>query len=235
MTYGLGAWWKIVRPAHFLGVDIDPNPDAAPPPGKDPVLEYDATGLLAFRSWWADWWDVVAVDPPYKLNGTDAGEGRRYGVHTWQGRAERHGLAYRLLAEGVRLLRPGGRIFYKCQDQVNGGQVRWQTYEAYGWAEGLGLTLVEELAVLGGRPQPERHRWRCRACRRENTGPGHRCRSADAYGADLRAGKAIEVCGWPAPAVACSVPRPWLELYPSPQEHAAYRPSVLMVFVKGAT
>lgn len=60
------------------------------------------------------------------------------------------------ITECLRVLKPGGHLLLKCQDQVNGGKVRWQTIEFAGHAEQAGpAVLVDMLHMLGGRPQPE--------------------------------------------------------------------------------
>lgn len=138
-TYGRGTFWNIWRPRILRthdqkidGVDFRhlPYPDAM--------------------------FEAITFDPPYKLNGTPTEEvDERYGVDRYASRADRHQLIRDGMAECARVLAPGGSLLVKCQDQVNGGKVRWQTIEfsTYGTEE-LGLDLVDMLHMLGGRPQP---------------------------------------------------------------------------------
>jgi SAM-dependent methyltransferase len=146
-TYGRGGWWKKWIPARLVAHDI--NPDLCYPRGYSidfRAMPYDDATF-----------DVVAFDPPYKLNGTPTAEvDERYGVHVVAGRAERHQMIRDGIVECLRVLKPGGYLLVKCQDQVNGGKVRWQTIEFTHHAERVGpAVLVDMLHMLGGRPQPE--------------------------------------------------------------------------------
>jgi SAM-dependent methyltransferase len=142
-TYGRGVFWRLWRPekltAHDLvldGVDFRnlPHPDGC--------------------------FDAVVFDPPYKLNGTPTpAADRRHGVDvvaTWQ---DRHRLVRDGLTECARVLRPGGYLLLKCQDQVCSGAVRWQTDEFSDHARVLGLVKVDRFDMLTApRPQPPRSR-----------------------------------------------------------------------------
>lgn len=143
-TYGRGVYWRRWQPdtliAHDLkldGVDFRKLPEAD-------------------RSV-----DVVVLDGPFKLNGTDAGDGERYGVDipaSWQGR---HALICEGITEAARVLRLRGKLLVKCQNQVCSGKVRWQTRIFAEHAESLGFELVDELLLLRrgkGRTQPKRTR-----------------------------------------------------------------------------
>lgn len=145
-TWGSGRWWRLWQPDVMVGHDLYtldgvdfralPHPDGT------------------FR--------VVAYDPPYKLNGTASAISdvdRQYGVQEWLPWQERHALCRDGATESVRVLAPGGYLLWKCQDQVCGGRVRWQTVEFTRHAEALGLRLVDRFdMVTGGRPQPPRTR-----------------------------------------------------------------------------
>jgi hypothetical protein len=101
------------------------------------------------------YYDVVVFDPPYKLNGTDRGEGARYGVAgenvRWQDRMD---LMHAGFVQCARVCKVGGIVLFKLQDQVSSGKVRWQRFHAWDWAKECGLELVDMLDMLGGRPQP---------------------------------------------------------------------------------
>lgn len=148
-TWGAGTWWKKWRPLHLTGHDIDPAkaPDGRSTDFRD--LPHPDGRFLA-----------VAFDPPYKLNGTPTHEvDDRYGVAGgYTSRADRHQLMLDGAEECARVLAPGGYLLWKCQDQVNGGHVRWQTDLATEKARRLGLTKVDALLMLGGRPQSKDRR-----------------------------------------------------------------------------
>ena len=145
-TYGRGVWWQRWRPEKLVTSDVRPGLG-------------DEVGDFRYLYWNDEHFDVVAFDPPYKLNGTpDHAIDERYGVHeptSWQ---DRHGLILAGIDECARVLKPGGRLLLKCQNQVCSGKVRWQTYEFAAHAQGLGLTLVDELLMLAYRPQPSGRR-----------------------------------------------------------------------------
>lgn len=140
-TCGRGCWWTRWRPDRLVTSDRRPGAQ----------LRADFR-QLPFAT---DSFDAVCLDPPYKLNGTPSGDvDVRYGVDVparWQDRME---LIRDGLDECARVLRPGGHLLLKCQDQVASGAVRWQTVAFTNHGAGLGLDLVDRFDLLGGRPQP---------------------------------------------------------------------------------
>lgn len=141
-TYGRGKWWTRWRPNVLLAHDIDP--------AKAPHGAFDFRDL----PYTDNTFSVVAFDPPYKLNGTPTGADEPYGVHVVATRDERHRLILDGVTECSRVLKPGGMLLVKCQDQVNSGRVQWQTDLVTRHAEGLGLDKVDALHLLAYRPQP---------------------------------------------------------------------------------
>lgn len=137
-TYGRGKWWTVWRPAELVthdlrtdGVDFRhlPHPDGS--------------------------FDAVTFDPPYKLNGTPTDRiDAPYGVDVVDTRDGRHDLIRAGMTECARVLAPSGYLLVKCQDQVNGGKVRWQTHDFAAHGISLGLALVDSLVMLAYRPQP---------------------------------------------------------------------------------
>ena len=142
-TYGFGTFWKAWRPDHLTGCDLIPE--------KSPLGE---SVDFRFLPWPDRYFDAVVFDPPYKLNGTPTDEvDGRYGVHVATTREERMALIRDGLTECARVL-GAGYLLMKCQDQVNGGRVRWQTIEFTNHAQTLGLELVDRFDMLGHRAQP---------------------------------------------------------------------------------
>lgn len=142
-TYGNGVWWKRFRPAGLITNDLyegypDMRFDFRAPPFPDETF------------------DVVCYDPPFKLNGTPTARvDRPYGVGQPRTRDER----LRLIVEGLEGLAPivkrGGRLMVKGQNQVNGGNVRWQMIDIANRGMGLGFKVEEILfPQFGYRPQP---------------------------------------------------------------------------------
>jgi hypothetical protein len=138
-TYGRGTWWTRYRPATLIAHDLALD-------GVDFRHLPEADGSI----------DVVAYDPPYKLNGTPTpAVDERYGVHVvarWQ---DRVALILDGMTDCVRVLRAGGVLLVKCQDQICSGQPHWQTDDVTEHARTLGLTKVDRFSMLGTtRPQP---------------------------------------------------------------------------------
>jgi hypothetical protein len=151
-TYGLGRWWTKWRPAKLWASDI--IGERSKYNFGDPVDFRDiplSDGEV----------DVVAFDPPYKLNGTggshpsDEGYGVDGEYRSWQ---SKHELIRDGMTECTRVLKVGGVLLAKMQDQVCSGHVRWQTKEFWVHATSIGLDLVDELHLLSYRAQPEGRR-----------------------------------------------------------------------------
>lgn len=147
VTYGLGTFWKVWRPADFTACDLEP--------AKSPIgRSVDFTNLLPVLG--ARSFDAIVLDPPYKLNGTpDGAIDGRFGVHevtTAQGRID---LMLAGVTECSHFLAAGGRLLVKCQDQVNAGRMWWQTDLVTARARECGLVKVDRFDLLGKhRPQP---------------------------------------------------------------------------------
>lgn len=146
-TFGLGRFWKRWHPddhGHKLHAsDLNPMKSPGKPADFTKLPHDDET------------FDTVVLDPPYKLNGTPACDSDdAYGVNIptrWQ---DRMTLLYEGTRECARVLKSGGHLLVKCQDQVCSGKVRWQTHEVARVTENAGHELVDCFHMLGGRPQP---------------------------------------------------------------------------------
>ena len=108
--------------------------------------------------------DVVVLDPPYKLNGTPAmGEmDRRFGTAHDMKRDEVLALLLRGALEAFRLCRVYALV--KCQDQVEGGLKRWQTDMVVRALEAHGAQKVDRFDfVYTPIPQPAEKQVRSRS------------------------------------------------------------------------
>ena len=145
-TYGRGNFWKDFQPSnletHDLAVD---GVDFRELPEEDASI------------------DVLVFDPPYIAQG-----GRE--TSTAQDFLSRFGLieapkTHRALlelfsagmAEALRVLKPGGRLFVKCMDYVNGGAYVSGRHDVVSIANELGFKQVDEFVHYSGTgPQPNR-------------------------------------------------------------------------------
>ena len=115
VTYGEGAFWRVYSPPGLITNDLHK---------ANPTGLHDDYRALSFED---NAVDVVVFDPPYKLNGTPAmgAMDDRYGTSRRTTRAEVLDDIVAGALEGLRVTR--GLLLTKCQDQVEGGKVRWQT------------------------------------------------------------------------------------------------------------
>lgn len=151
-TFGRGTFWKLWRPAGLVGTDLDPAKSETGVSVSCTALPYGDGSV-----------ECLVLDLPYKLNGTPDGiVDERYGVHRATSRDGRHALMFDGITEAARVLRPasvrpkrlGGVLLFKCQDQVNGGKVRWQTRMMADHGEAHGFELVDSLLFVSYRKQP---------------------------------------------------------------------------------
>jgi hypothetical protein len=152
-TYGLGRFWRKWAPKVLVGSDLEATKSPSLVSEDATCLRHDDNSFMA-----------VALDPPYKLNGTansggPASSDSDYGVDgpsvKWQ---DRHKLICDMVTEAARICAAGGTVLLKCQDQVCSGKIRWQTIEFTEHAETCGLRLVDQLLLEGSRKQPEGRR-----------------------------------------------------------------------------
>lgn len=140
LTYNAGKFWKELRPAALTTNDLDEQWET------DHHEDFRATkfGDGEFAS--------VVFDPPYKLSGTNQlGEfDRQYGTTLTRSRTAIHALLVGGIAEAARIA--SEFILVKCQDQVSGGEVRWQSAIAFDTARAMDLSQVDEFLIDGGGP-----------------------------------------------------------------------------------
>lgn len=142
-TYGKGTFWKAWRPDMLLREDIETGQDFT----AMPYVE--------------GFFDAITFDPPYKLNGTPTqGVDSRYGVGEYSSWQDRIALMKRGQKECARVLKKGGYLLTKCQDQVVSGKKVWQTDIMTNQAAHDGLTKVDRLDMLTT-PRPQPHSRQC--------------------------------------------------------------------------
>lgn len=141
MTYGTGRFWKDYRSDLLITNDLYTTAD----------FHYDFTALPVH---WAENFVAVIFDPPYKLNGTGGSHPSDGSYGVANSGKNRMTPIYDGVAEGARVLAPGGYLLVKCQDQVVSGKKVWQTFGVKTAGEANDLTLVDQLHVQSYRPQP---------------------------------------------------------------------------------
>jgi hypothetical protein len=142
-TYGKGRFWKLFQPERFTTNDLHSE------------LAQRGYDFRLFPPLWAEEFDAVVFDPPYKLNGTPSGQmDDDYGVGEKASRQARMNLITDGLIECLRVLKPKGYLLVKCQDMVSGGKVRWQSDEITSTVTLFGHEKVDAFHLLSYRPQP---------------------------------------------------------------------------------
>jgi len=155
-TYGLGVWWKRVRPEGLVAHDLDKT--------KGDGVDFRALPEPD------DTYDAAVFDPAYAcMGGTETTTlpdyNDRFGRRTAP-RTPGELLAYNLdgLVELARVVRPrnwrrgyrGGYVLVKSMDYVWCGHVVPGTYQMMKAAEDLGFEYVQSLQHVGRiRPQPK--------------------------------------------------------------------------------
>ena len=145
MTYGKGRFWTLWEPDELTAIDII---EERCPNGH--AVDFRDTGFDPGQ------FTRIVLDGPYRLNGTpDTDSDGDYGVHepaTWQ---ERYQLIKDGITEAGRLLKRGGILTVKCQDQVCSGKKRWQTADFAAHGATVGFRWKDELHMPSFRDQPE--------------------------------------------------------------------------------
>lgn len=148
LTYGLGRFWTVFRPEVLITNDLDPERPA------DHHLDFTSTYACLQLGTWPD---AVVFDAPYAFKGTSSGKAvdTDYGIDRYRTPDEVDQLRYDGIRTAETLLKPGGYLLVKCQDQIVSGKPRWQTYDTVDFCRtSTRLTLVEDFKFLSYRPQP---------------------------------------------------------------------------------
>jgi hypothetical protein len=138
--------WTDHAPGDFFPFDLDPRRGVTVADlGALPLGDNSAGSLV--------------LDPPYKLGGTPTsnhagGMDDRYGIDRSWKPADVMALYLAGMTEAARVVRPGGFVLVKCQDQISSGRLHLQTFDVLQTALLLDLEVVDMLHLVGGRPQP---------------------------------------------------------------------------------
>lgn len=146
LTYGYGGFWRVWRPVWLVTNDRYVE-------GCDHAWDYRNLPCAD------DAFDSVVFDPPYKLNGTPmlGEQDVRYGTDK---RTSRDDVMIDMTLGLQESLRVASKfVLVKCQDQVEGGQRRWQTDWMTRVADDCGARKVDRFDIgVAGRPQPKGRR-----------------------------------------------------------------------------
>jgi hypothetical protein len=183
VTYGLGAFWKKVPADRYrvLASDIALKPGLRAPPGFTLTDEVDCRALPHA----AASLDALVLDPPYMEgmyrrevdhmagSGTHAAFRRAYSASaaTHETGPRWHDAVVDLYAragrEAVRVLRPGGVLIVKCQDEVSANTQRLTHVELITGYESLGF-YAKDLFVLVRANSPAVSRLKAQVHARKN-------------------------------------------------------------------
>ena len=128
VTYGKGVFWRNVEFNHYH------------------VLKSDLQDGIDFRSLpYADESiDLLVLDPPYMHGGATV---KKSINDCYKNRNTSHESVIRLYAGGIleaaRVLKKRGRIFVKCQDEIESGKQRWSHIEIMSMMESFGFALLD--------------------------------------------------------------------------------------------
>lgn len=144
VTYGKGVFWRNIDKAQydFHPSDLKTCPNAA----------FDFRRLpYQYGSF-----DVVVLDPPYIHNPS-----KRFYEQNYRNAETTKGLSHsgimqlyqKGMEEGARILKSGGLLIVKCQDEIESGQQRWSHIEIMEIACKLGM-VGQDLFVLARHCNP---------------------------------------------------------------------------------
>ena len=138
VTYGKGVFWKKIDLSlyDFKGTDLEGGVDFKNLPYGDASV------------------DLLVLDPPYMHGGATI----KASINDcYRNQNTSHASVIRLYAGGIleaaRVLKKKGRIFVKCQDEIESGKQRWSHLELMSILESFGFCALD-LFVLQQKSVP---------------------------------------------------------------------------------
>lgn len=169
LTYGKGVFWKNVDLGGItlLASDIK-APTAAVIELNICLTKQDCRKTLYVK----DYFDVVVLDPPYMHGGGKTPRikdsiSKCYGNNetNLKSHADIINFYRDSILEAYRILKPGGLLWVKCQDEIESGKQKWSHIEIYYGAKDL--FTAEDLFVLVQKTIPAQ-RWKHQLHARKN-------------------------------------------------------------------
>jgi hypothetical protein len=145
VTYGKGAFWKKVDTSKYLFHPSDMV--------TCPKAPYDFTKLPYKNATF----NAVVMDPPYRHNSSATYQFDKNYQNNKTTRGLDHDGIIRLYKAGMieahRILRTGGFLWVKCQDEIEWCYQRWSHIEILRIAENLGFS-ARDLCILTQKRKP---------------------------------------------------------------------------------
>ena len=138
MTFGKGAFWRGLDLGGYDVTGIDMKPDDDYVAIRDEMHDIKILGGRDFTCLWefSNYrYDAVMFDPPFTHHPRkDSYFDRRYNGHATMAGLDHNGIVdqYRKgMAEGYRVLKPGGILVVKSQDEIESNRLRRTTMEVH--------------------------------------------------------------------------------------------------------
>jgi hypothetical protein len=150
-TYGNGRFWTVHRPRELVTNDLYKPADHS--------WDWEHEAITAGHDWWRAFGAVV-WDPPYKLQGSPSKKfepmNSAYGVDLPRTPGQINSMLVAGAINCAALVRPGGFLLAKCQDQIVCGRFTSQTTTIRNVVEALPGMRFESWLHLTSTARPQR-------------------------------------------------------------------------------